>query len=589
MELEAHTRQYLMELGARLEEVGHGQRGELIRQAADTLNYRQQWVRARLKDLGFVKPRKPRSDRGLSTVTREQCILISSMILQASRDNGKQLMSVRQAVEIAKANGLIGAGVTESTVSREMRRHRVHPEQMNQPKPHTQVQSLHPNHVWQFDVSVCTLYYLSPREGLKGMPKEEFYKNKPENFYKVKKDRVLRYLVTDHYTGAFYVEYFNTPGENTETLVQFLLNAFGEREGDPLRGVPFMLIWDAGTANQSHAVKGMLDRLQVDYRTHKVGSPRSKGGVERTHNLVECEFESRLSMCQIDSIEQLNEEAQQWAKMFNGTQPHSRHGYTRYGFWQTIRQEHLRDRPKRETCLSLIQKAQPTPRKVSGELTISYKVPGYESKTYSVQCIPDVNVGEKVKVTFNPYELPNIIAIHKNLDGEEIHYSLEPIERNVAGFDVAAPVYGQSYSPVRETPSGQIRKQMNRDAYGVETDQAVKEARKARKPAFDGQLDPFADVAAATVPEFMRRKGQALELQQPKRATVSRLTYVKAVPMIRDSIGLELGSEAAKRLTREFKQRYPEGIPEEELSEFTGQMAQLFDVAAEPLLEEVGR
>ena len=193
MQLEAHTRQYLLNVGAELESAGHGTRGQLISQAASALNYSEQWVRDRLKDLGFVKSRKSRSDRGQSSVTREQCILVSNLIMQASRDNGKQLMSLKQAVEIACANGLVSSAVSESTVSREMRRHRVHPEQMNKPKPHTQVRSRHPNHVWQFDVSVCVLYYLRESEGLKVMPRDEFYKNKPENVEKIKNDRVLRY------------------------------------------------------------------------------------------------------------------------------------------------------------------------------------------------------------------------------------------------------------------------------------------------------------------------------------------------------------------------------------------------------------
>jgi hypothetical protein len=96
-------------------------------------------------------------------------------------------------------------------------------------------------------------------------------------------------------------------------------------------------------------------------------------------------------------------------------------------------------------------------------------------------------------------------------------------------------------------------------------------------------------VAAATVPNFMQRKGQALELKQPKRALEIRLPYVKAVPMIRDSIGLEPGGEDAKQLTREFKRRYPEGMPEEDLMEFTGQMAQLFGMTDEPIRAEVGK
>lgn len=589
MQLEAHTMQYLLNVGAQLESAGHGQRGELISQAASALNYSEHWVRERLKDLGFSKSRKPRCDRGQSSVSREQCMLISNLIMQASRDNGKQLMSIKQAVQIASANGLIAADISESTVSREMRRHRVHPEQINKPKPHTEVRSRHPNHVWQFDVSVCVLYYLPKSEGLKVMPRDEFYKNKLENVYRIKNDRVLRYLITDHYSSAFYVEYFNTPGENSETLVQFLLNAFSLRENDPVHGVPFMLVWDAGTANQSHLVKGMLGRLQVQHHAHEVGSPRAKGQVERTHDLIECEFESRLSMYRIDSIEELNEKVQQWAQMYNGTRCHSRHGHTRYGMWQTIRPEQLRICPPRELCLSLLQKARPASRVVAGDLTISYAIAGVGSHNYSVRCIPDVCVGDKVQVTYNPYQAPNVTVIHENLDGQEMHYELEPIELDAAGFKLSSPVYGENYDTVRDTPVDEMKKQMNRQAYGVDTDQAVKDARKARKPAFGGQINPFADVNAADLPSYIKRKGRELSLLRPASTIEVKLPYVKAVPMIGDSIGIESGSEEFKQLSREFKRRFPDGMPEEFLTDFTGEMVQRFGITGQSIVAEVGK
>lgn len=589
MQLEAHTMQYLLNVGAQLENAGHGQRGELISQAASALNYSEHWVRERLKDLGFSKSRKPRCDRGQSSITSDQCMWISNLIMQASRDNGKQLMSIKQAVQIAAANGLIAADVSESTVSREMRRHRVHPEQISKPKPHAEVRSLYPNHVWQFDVSVCVLYYLPKSQGLKVMPRDEFYKNKLENVYRIKNDRVLRYLITDHYSSAFYVEYFNTPGENSETLVQFLLNAFALRENDPVHGVPFMLVWDAGTANQSHLVKEMLKNLQVKPHTHEVGSPRAKGQVERTHNLVECEFESRLSMHRIDTIEELNEKAQQWAQMYNGTTRHRRHGHTRYGMWQTIRPEQLRICPPRELCLSLLQRNAPVDRVVAGDLTISYAIAGVGSHRYSVRCIPDVCIGDKVKVTYNPYQAPNVTVIHENLDGEKIHYDIEPIELDAAGFKLSSPVYGENYDTVRDTPVDVMKKQMNRQAYGVDTDQEVKEARKARKPAFGGQIDPFADVKAAYLPNFMKRKGRELSLIRPTSAIEVKLSYVKAVPMIGDSIGIESGSDEFKQLSREFKRRFPDGMPEEQLLDFTEEMAQRFDTIEQPLVAVVGK
>jgi transposase InsO family protein len=572
MQLEPQMMQFLCSLSTDLENAKRGEKGRIVQQACGVIGRSEQWVYDQLKALGLMDDRKSRNDRGQSKVSKGECITVSNLMMQSHRDNGKQLMSLKEALSIAVANGLVSSDISSSTVSREMKRHRVHPSQLKQGTPFTQVRSLHPNHVWQFDVSVCVLYYLRKKEGLQVMPRDEFYKNKPENLERVKNDRVLRYLVTDHNTGTFYVEYFNTPGENAETLVEFLLNAFGKRDLDPFHGVPFMLVWDAGTANQSHLVKGMLDRLDVKHHAHEVGSPRAKGQVERTHDLVECEFESRLSMCQIDTLEELNAEAKRWSLMFNSTRNHRRHGHTRFGLWQTIKADQLRIRPEREFCKSLLQKIQPATRKVRGDLTIDFAIKGIGSNSYSVECIPDVCIGEQVQVTYNPYTVPEITVIHENLDGEKIHYTASPIERDAAGFDITAPVFGQSYKPVRETPVDTARKEMNRDAYGVDLDRDVKEAQKQRKPVFEGKIDPFADVKQADVPDFMDRKGQTLKVKTPKRLSDVRLTFPKAVPMIRNSIGIEPGTDTAKRLTRIFKQRFPDGIPEEILLEFTQEM-----------------
>lgn len=60
---------------------------------------------------------------------------------------------------------------------------------------------------------MCVLYYLD-RGGLAVMDKKEFYKNKPQNVKRIANERVLRYLVTDHYSGAFYLHYFLAAGED---------------------------------------------------------------------------------------------------------------------------------------------------------------------------------------------------------------------------------------------------------------------------------------------------------------------------------------------------------------------------------------
>ena len=577
MQLEPHIMQFLCGLATDLDTAKRGEKGRLIQQACGTIGRSEQWIYDQLKTLGLMDGRKSRSDRGQSKVSREECLTVSNLMMQSHRDNGKQLMSLKEAVNIAVANGLVSSGVSGSTFSREMKRHKVHPEQLKQGTPYTQVRSLHPNHVWQFDVSLCVLYYLPKAKGLQVMHRKEFYDNKLENIYRIKHDRVWRYLITDHHSGSFYVEYFNVPGENSATLVEFLLNAFEKRTFDPFHGVPFMLVWDAGTANQSHLAKNMLDRLEVTHHTHEVGSPRAKGQVERTHNLIECEFESRLSMCSIDTIEELNTEAQKWAIMFNSTRKHTRHNHTRFGLWQTIKTEQLRICPEREFCISLLEKIQPATRKVRGNLTIDFAIKGIGSNTYSVECIPGVCIGEQVQVTYNPYKVPAITVIHENMDGEKLHYSIAPIERDAAGFDVNAPVFGENYRAIRETPTDKARKEMNREAYGVELDRDVQEAQKQRKTVFEGKVDPFADVKQAHIPDFMQRKGQAMNVPSPKRINDVRMPFPKAVPIIRDSIGIDPGTDEAKRLTRIFKQRFPEGIPEEALLEFTQEMTVLLN------------
>nr|DAT06915.1 MAG TPA: Sigma 54 modulation/S30EA ribosomal protein C terminus [Caudoviricetes sp.] len=91
------------------------------------------------------------------------------------RRNGKRLMSVKQAVEMLRANGKIEAArideetgevspLSENTITRALREYKLHPDQLLQPDPVSRMKSEHPNHCWQIDPSLCVLYYL-PRHG----------------------------------------------------------------------------------------------------------------------------------------------------------------------------------------------------------------------------------------------------------------------------------------------------------------------------------------------------------------------------------------------------------------------------------------
>lgn len=572
------TMDYLREVVKHLETARRGEKGRMIAGASELLGRSEDWVYRQLKQMGYESNRKRRSDAGRSELTEDECRVVANLLVQSSRDNDKRLMTFATALEIAKANGLINTSVSTSTAVRQMKRLKLHPDQVSRAHAYQPMASRHPNHVWQFDVSFCVLYYLRDKEGLRVMAEEEFYKNKPHNLDRIKNERVLRYLVTDHTTGAFYLEYFVAPGENAKTLIDFLINAFHKRQGkDPFHGVPFILVWDAGTANLSSMAKHFLDNLKVSHQVHMPGNPRAKGQVERTHDLVERHFEARLSFMRVDSLEQLNSKAHEWMQWFNGSKKHSRHRHTRYGLWQTIHQEQLRLPPSREVCRELLRKHEPVSRVVQGDLTVSYAMPGYGSLRYSIRDLDGVNAGEEVKVTFNPYQMPRLLVIVDHADGSQTQDLVEPLEYDEYGFVEGAAVYGEEYKSQPDKQVDTQRKLMNREAYGVETDREVKAARKKRTPAFEGQIDPMADVKqqGQNLPDYMPRRGTALPVEAPRSLSALVMTTTRAQRLIRDT--LNLSPEQTREVGIVLRERYPEGIPEEELSAFIEEVRQDHD------------
>ncbi|EGK12352.1 type II secretory pathway, component ExeA [Kingella kingae ATCC 23330] len=252
---------------------------------------------------------------------------------------------------------------------------------------------MHPNHVWQIDASLCVLFYLpvsGKDTGLRMMNADEFYKNKPKNVVKIEQDRVWRYVVTDHCSGCLFVWYV-FGGENSENLCETFIQAMqpkAERLQDPFCGVPVNVMLDPGSANTGHGFKHLNKQLGVNVIINKVGNPRAKGQVENGNNLVETQFESRLKLVRINSIEQLQGLANRWMRYFNGQKIHSRHGMSRYKAWQKIMPEQLIIPPPTEYCRELVL-SKPEERKVNPDLTIDFG-----GRKYDVRNVPFVLVGE---------------------------------------------------------------------------------------------------------------------------------------------------------------------------------------------------
>lgn len=559
---------YYRALAGRLDAAPHSGRGGLVQEAAAFLGVSVQQVYRRLHAAGWRSGRKLRTDKGDTRLTDDELQSIANVMVESARANGKRLLGVRDAMDILRANGKLAVDVAPETALRVMRARGLHPDQLARATPHTNLRSLHPNHCWQFDVSVCVLFYLDGA-GLGVMDEKRFYKNKPENLKKVSNDRVLRYLITDHYTGAFYLHYYLARGENQETLFDFLVRAWSKREHtqDPMHGVPLQLLWDAGSANQSYLIKNLLDRLTVHQHVHTPGNPRGKGQVETTHNIVERSFEGRLSLMRVTDIDHLNAAAHTWMRWHNGTRLHSRHGSTRYGLWQTIRQEQLRLCPPRELCEQLLR-TKPEPRKVQGNLVVRYAVKGYEPAFYSVAHIDGVRVGESVDVCVNPYRAPNVDIVLKAADGTEHVYECAPLGRDAAGFLVDAPVIGESHQTARDTDVDQYRKALAKQAYNASTQLEVDKARLEKRPAFGGDIDPISYLEAQTAAHYMPRRGTELNVPQRVHVELKPLTHVEACRLLVGKLGRRLTSEdnAAVRAW------YPDGVPEDRLDTLAAQL-----------------
>ncbi|MCG6659300.1 transposase family protein [Halomonas campisalis] len=551
-----------------LREAPRGQKGQIVARAAQFLSCSKDRIYRGLKASGWDAQRQRRRDRGASQVSREEATVVANIMRQSTRDTGKRLLSGEDALEMARANPASGVTSQASvdTFFRKMREYGVHPDQVSRATPYTQMRSQYPNHVHQFDVSVCVLYYLD-KGGLAVMDEKRFYKNKPQNAAKVAKQRVLRYLITDHYSGTFYVEYFQAAGEDQETLFEFLMRAWAKRDHphDPFHGVPKMMVWDAGSANQSHLIRNLLDQLQVTHWAHTPGQPRSKGQVERTHDLVERSFEGRLSLMTVESLEALNTAAHKWMRRFSATKVHTRTRSTRYGLWQTIRPEQLRLCPPRELCEQLLR-TKPEPRKVRGDLTISFAIKGFDPATYSVEDLPGVRVGENVTVTVNPYRAPNVFVALEE-DGEQIECL--PLERDAAGFYLDSPIFGESYASKPDTDVDTNRKAMDKAAYGVETQQEVDKARGKRKTPFNGEIDPISYLAAETLPAFMTRRGTPLDVAKAAAPTLAPLSHIEALKRLRAWLGRGLTPDESDLV----KERHPEGVPEDQLDDLAAWLA----------------
>ena len=216
--------------------------------------------------------------------------------------------------------------------------------------------------------------------------------------------------------------------------------------------------------------------------------------------------------------------------------------------------------PHSVEALRAIVNSPPVSRPVKANLILKFVPKGYKPLTYSLRHIEGIKIGDYVGVSVNPYLAPAVDIIVMEPDGTERVYTLQPIERDRFGFAVEAPVFGVNYASHADTATDKAIKAMDKEAYGVSTQEEVAKA-KAQKAVAYKHINVMADVEAARTPTYIPKRGRDLSLETTTRE-LPRLSHVEAAMQLRPRV-IALGLAWTSEHMDYLKSTHPEYVPGE--------------------------
>ncbi|AXE34034.1 DDE-type integrase/transposase/recombinase [Chromobacterium phragmitis] len=578
MSMTPEVREVLRGLAGKLDTARHGEQTALVQEAAVFLGWSPQTVYRQLKQaVGWKSGRKPRSDKGSTMVAEEALVTLGAVQREAIRDNGKQTLFTTTARGMLEQNG-IELKVSNSQLNRLIRDRKLNVAAQRCADPVQALRAPHPNHTHEIDPSLCLVYYLKGRQHI--MRDRDFYKNKLENFAKVK-FKVWRYVLYDKASGVIVPWYCESAGENQHKLFEFLMFAWGEQPGRLFQGLPRFLLWDKGSANTSAAIKNLCRALGVETLEHQAGQARVKGGVEGANNIVETQFESRLRFEPVESIEQLNHAAIAWSRAWNanlipGQDTRLRRTglaepVARIDLWQLIQPQQLLLLPPVEVCKAFMTAKEET-RKVRPDLSISFKHPQAErSAVYSLRGLDGVNVGDEVRVNamvFGDCAIQVAVPVY---NGADRVYQVEP-ERayDAYGQLLSAPVIGEAYKSMPQTAIEHAASAMDGQAYPGMSAEEIKAARAKKTTPFDGALNTHSYLQDVELPAYLPRRGTEHVLAAPA-IEYPPLTLIEAAKQLKQRV-TAAGGEWTQDRFQWLAQRYQAGVPEDQLAALVAEL-----------------
>ena len=565
-----------------IQNAGHGQKGKIVADACQLLGVKPATFYRANAEVS-VSTRKKRIDAGAVELPRIEAELISAYMMEGYRAQSKRMVTLETAVDTLRANGKILAAVIDpatgeilrqlsySAIRRALEAYTLHPKQLRQATPHIKMKSLHPNHVWQVDGSVCVVFYL-PGKGSEICELDEavHYKNKPENLRAIEQFRVIRMVCTDHATDATLWRYYPHAESGAHT-VRFLAWCMAEKADPrklPVHGRPEILMVDLG-ATSGGLVKRFCKRLGIEMLVSKRRNPREKGSVEKGNHRVEINFEQGLRFARRDirDFDDLNDAALTFQIHYNATRIHTRHGMTRFAAWMHIRAEHLVKTGPEKLLLSLAT-GEPKHPTVSGNLTVQF-----HARTWRVDSVPGVLIGGKIAVHWHPFIPNTAMAITEDADGREIHHQLVDVTGNVDpyanewGFQTDAAIIGEERKSRPDTLADTHRKKVQAIAAGTNTlEETEKKRGKKDFVPFDGGIDPFLQAKTEETPTYLPKQGATLEIAAP---TVERIKLPLSQAGMR--MGKALGRQLEDAEWTWLENRHPGGITEDAIGALIAQ------------------
>ena len=564
----------LLEVKRQADAAGHGKKEKVYEAACAQYGWSKATLKRGLSSLCATVQRKRRSDAGVSGLTLEHAQIISAALMEGYRANDKKGATIIGVLEKLRANIPMLAcvvdaetgeitGLSPSAVSRALKQYKLHPDQLRRATPAQELRSDHPNEVWQIDASISILFYVPEGDDLQPMHQAEFNKNKPGNFERIKRQRLTRYVITDHFSGSIFVHYL-AGGESTINMAEAFLRCIAQRVGQQMYGVPFYLMMDPGSAGTAGAFGNLLRRLQVQAIVNKVGNARAKGQVENAHNLVEIDFESGFKLTRVPSIDWINEQAARWMRYYNSVRVHSRHGATRWAKWMEIAAHQLR--VVDATLARELLTHEPATPKVDQFLHVRFA-----GRVWDVSAVPGVLVGEKLQVTHNPFNAAVAFVLERDADGHEKLLEVPEVVEGKGGFSEGAAHIAHEYKRPADTIADTNRKAIERLVTGTETDEQAEAARKAKTLPFGGRIDPYKHLDNVPDVTALPRRSTGLEPAVTTASTVPErvLTTFEAAQELRKKHSVEMDREKFAQVAA----WYPNGVPESQLQDLAQRLS----------------